>query len=89
MVETGYKFSGKVAEDAAAMEELFENCADIKKKEMRIGSKKEITCFLMYIEITMSSVMFRHWEIFWRGCHRCRRMRFIVCCRTMEWDFPM
>ncbi|MDD6191486.1 MAG: spore germination protein [Lachnospiraceae bacterium] len=59
MVEKEYRFSGKVKEDAAAMERLFEDCADIKKKEMTIGSEKGITCFLMYIEITMSSVMLR------------------------------
>ena len=59
MVEKEYRFSGKVKEDAAAMERLFEDCADIKKKEMKIGSEKGITCFLMYIEITMSSVMLR------------------------------
>ena len=55
----GYQFSGNLQEDEAAMVKLFANCADIKKKEMKIGKHKGISCFLIYIEVTLSSVMLR------------------------------
>lgn len=54
-----YRFSGQIQEDKKAMETLFAHSADIKKKEMKIGSKKDISCFLIYIEITMSSILLR------------------------------
>lgn len=59
MKETTCWFTGNLKTDAAAMESLFCDCADIKQKEMKIGKEKKISCFLMYIEITMSSVMLR------------------------------
>lgn len=59
MEETTCRFTGNLKTDAAAMETLFGDCADIKRKEMKIGKEKKISCFLMYIEITMSSVMLR------------------------------
>lgn len=54
-----YQFTGNLQQDEAAMVALFQNCADIKKKEMKIGKNKGISCFLIYIEVTLSSVMLR------------------------------
>ncbi len=53
------KFTGNLESDRRCLEDIFSECADVKKKEMNIGDQKEISCFLIYIEITMSSVMFR------------------------------
>lgn len=50
-------FTGKIEHDRQLLEEIFSDCADIKKKEMNIGRAHGISCFLMYIEITMSSVV--------------------------------
>lgn len=42
----------------AAFLKLFEDCADIKKIDMHIGQKKDIACFVAYIEVTGGSLMF-------------------------------
>ncbi len=54
-----YEFCGEIEKDEAALEEMFSKCEDIKKKEMVIGKNKGIRCFLIYIEVTLSSVMLR------------------------------
>ena len=41
------------------IKQTLSNCTDIKMKEMNIGQDKSIGCFLVYIEVTLSSVMFR------------------------------
>ena len=57
-MEQGYKFTGKIAEDKGAMQKIFANCDDILQRDMTLGVEHGIDCFLLYIEITMSSVMF-------------------------------
>ena len=57
-MEQGYKFTGKIAEDKGAMQKIFANCDDILQRDMTLGAEHGIDCFLLYIEITMSSVMF-------------------------------
>ena len=59
MEQKAYQFTGVLEHDENALMQLFANCADIKKKEMCIGQHQEIRCFLIYIEITLSSVMLR------------------------------
>ena len=54
-----HRFTGKIKTDRAYLTEIFSDCSDMKMKDMKIGKDKEISCFLIYIEITMSSVMFR------------------------------
>lgn len=54
-----HRFTGKIKTDRAYLTEIFSDCSDMKMKDMKIGRDKEISCFLVYIEITMSSVMFR------------------------------
>ena len=57
-MEQGYKFTGKIAEDKGTMQKIFANCDDILQRDMTLGAEHGIDCFLLYIEITMSSVMF-------------------------------
>ncbi len=58
-MQESYTFSGQIEHDKAALLALFSACADIKKKDMKIGKDKGISCFLIYIEATMSSIMLR------------------------------
>lgn len=58
-MEQNQKFTGRIETDKAYLEQIFSDCADMKKKDMKIGSRQEISCFLIYIEVTLSSVMFR------------------------------
>lgn len=58
-MEKSYTFTGQIAADREALLTIFSNCEDIKKKDMKIGKEKGISCFLIYIEATMSSVMLR------------------------------
>lgn len=51
------KFTGKIQQDEQMLLQIFSNCSDIKKKEMKIGKEKGISCFLIYIEMTLSSVI--------------------------------
>lgn len=57
--QKNHPFTGKLSHDKALMEELFSDCTDIKRKEMQLGVHQEISCYLMYIEVTLSPVMFR------------------------------
>lgn len=42
-----------INENIAGMEHLFENCDDIKKKQMNLGRNKDVSCYLMFIEVAV------------------------------------
>ena len=42
---------------------LLGESADVKKKTMALGKKKDIACFLAYIEVTGGSFLFENSEI--------------------------
>lgn len=45
--------SKHLSENIAHMEELFQVCDDIKKKQMNIGKEKDVACYLTYIEVSV------------------------------------
>ncbi len=49
----------KLSENKKQIEKQLKNCTDIKMKTMQIGADHKIDCYLIYIEVTLSSVMFR------------------------------
>lgn len=42
-----------LCENIAQMEELFRDCADIKKKEFRLGKHMDVPCYLTFIEVSV------------------------------------
>lgn len=57
-MEQDYSFTGEITKDKQALKQIFSHCDDILQREMTLGRNQGISCFLIYIEITMSSVMF-------------------------------
>ena len=57
-MEQDYSFTGEITKDKKALKQIFSHCDDILQREMTLGRNQGISCFLIYIEITMSSVMF-------------------------------
>lgn len=49
------KISRQLADNIAHMEEQFGTCADIKKKQMKLGKNKDVNCYLTYIEVALAS----------------------------------
>ena len=37
-------------------EELFADCADIKRRRIRVGERREKECYIAYIEVSLSNV---------------------------------
>lgn len=52
------KISGKIETDRKHFAEIFKDCADIKMRNMFLGEKKDIGCFVAYIEVALSNVLF-------------------------------
>lgn len=49
------KISSLLADNIAQMEEQFAVCADIKKKQMKLGKNKDVDCYLTYIEVALDT----------------------------------
>lgn len=49
----GKKISPLIDKNIAAMEEIYKDCADIKKKQMMLGKNKDVKAYLVYIEVTV------------------------------------
>lgn len=45
--------SKSLAENIARMEVLFDTCDDIKKKQMNLGTHKDVPCYLTFIEVAV------------------------------------
>lgn len=52
-MQTKTKVSPYIKENIAQMELFFHDCADIKKKEMNLGSEQDLACYLTYIEVSV------------------------------------
>lgn len=47
------QISSLIDKNIAAMEEIYKDCADIKKKQMMLGKNKDVKAYLVYIEVTV------------------------------------
>ena len=45
--------SKNLTDNIAQMEVLFHTCADIKKKQMNIGTENDVPCYLTFIEVAV------------------------------------
>ena len=45
--------SKSISENVAHMEALFSTCDDIKKKQMKLGKNKDVSCYLTFIEVAV------------------------------------
>ena len=52
MAETR-KISGRLEENVKGMELFFCDCADIKKKRMKLGKDLDTDCYLTYLEVSV------------------------------------
>lgn len=43
-------------ENIKNFEELFSDCEDIKKRRIKVGKNLKSECYIVYIEVTVSSV---------------------------------
>lgn len=50
--------SSSLAENKAAFQQIFSDCADIKMRDMFVGDQQQIACMAAYIEVTGGSAMF-------------------------------
>lgn len=51
--EVSIPISVHLKENIAAMEEFFHDCADIKKKQMKLGKYHDTECYLIFIEVSL------------------------------------
>lgn len=49
------KISLQIKENVAQMEDAFKDCADIKKKPMKLGINQDVEAYLIYIEVTVDT----------------------------------
>lgn len=47
--------TGLLSENIAHMEELFHECADIKKKQFQLGKNMDVPCYLTFIEVSVDT----------------------------------
>lgn len=52
-MEKKIPISKKLVENIAQMEELFHECADIKKKQLNLGKNMDVPCYLTFIEVAV------------------------------------
>ena len=45
--------SNSLADNIARMEALFHTCDDMKKKQMKLGKNKDVSCYLTFIEVAV------------------------------------
>lgn len=49
------QITSDLQENISQFEELFSDCADIKKRKVKVGQKLERECYIAYIEVAVSS----------------------------------
>ena len=49
--------SENIKENMKAYQQIYKDCSDIKMREMMLGRKKNIRCFLAYIEVAVSNIL--------------------------------
>ncbi len=49
--------SENIKENMKAYRQIYKDCSDIKMREMMLGKKKNIRCFLAYIEVAVSNIL--------------------------------
>ena len=49
--------SENIKENMNAYRQIYKDCSDIKMREMMLGRKKNIRCFLAYIEVAVSNIL--------------------------------
>lgn len=49
--------SENIKENIKAYQQIYKDCSDIKMCEMMLGKKKNIRCFLAYIEVAVSNIL--------------------------------
>lgn len=49
--------SENIKENIKAYQQIYKDCSDIKMREMMLGKKKNIRCFLAYIEVAVSNIL--------------------------------
>lgn len=49
--------SENIKENIKAYQQIYKDCSDIKMREMMLGRKKNIRCFLAYIEVAVSNIL--------------------------------
>ena len=55
MDKAGTKISKNLSENITHMENYFHDCADIKKKQMKLGKRKDTDCYLTFIEVSVDT----------------------------------
>ena len=49
--------STDLQKNIALYKEIYKDCSDIKMREMMLGTKHNVGCFLAYIEVAVSNIM--------------------------------
>ena len=49
--------SENIKENMKAYRQIYKDCSDIKMREMMLGKKKNVRCFLAYIEVAVSNIL--------------------------------
>lgn len=49
--------SENIKENIKVYQQIYKDCSDIKMREMMLGKKKNIRCFLAYIEVAVSNIL--------------------------------
>ena len=49
--------SENIKENMKAYQQIYKDCSDIKMREMMLGRKKNVRCFLAYIEVAVSNIL--------------------------------
>ena len=49
--------SENIKENIKAYRQIYKDCSDIKMREMMLGRKKNVRCFLAYIEVAVSNIL--------------------------------
>lgn len=49
--------SENIKENMKAYRQIYKDCSDIKMREMMLGRKKNVRCFLAYIEVAVSNIL--------------------------------
>lgn len=50
-----HQISLRIKENVAQMEEAYKDCADIKKKPMKLGQNRDVDAYLIYIEVAVDT----------------------------------
>ena len=52
----GIQITQDLEENIRNFEEMFQDCADIKRRRIRVGAQGGRECYIAYIEVALSSV---------------------------------